>query len=369
MKPNASQVQQSDLDQWLGAYDYELPEQCIAQTPVEPRDNARLMVIQRDHYQNAIFRDLPQFLRSGDLLVLNNTRVIPARLLGHKLHDRQSPPGAKVEVLLLEPKPDNCWLALVKPGRKLRPGTLIGFGPGPIPKLTASILAVDTETHGRLIQFQVPTGKTFAELLEELGQMPLPPYIHDQTTPKERYQTVYAQTAGSAAAPTAGLHFTPALLETLKQQGIQHAFVTLHVGLGTFRPVEAEKITDHQMHAEWVDIPSETVAAIQETQSCGGRIIAVGTTALRTLEGVATQEGRLQPYRGKVNLFIYPGYRWQVVEGLITNFHLPRSSLLMLVSALIGRERLLALYSEAIAQKYRFFSFGDAMLILPEARI
>jgi S-adenosylmethionine:tRNA ribosyltransferase-isomerase len=361
-----SQLQHSK-DQWLESYDYQLPEECIAQTPVEPRDSARLMVIRRDRVQDSIFRDLPQFLRPGDLLVLNNTRVIPARLLGSKLDDRQPSPGAKVEVLLLEPKPQDCWLALVKPGRKLKPGTLIGFGPGPEPTLKARILAVDAETHGRLIQFLVPTGTCFEDLLAELGQVPLPPYIHDQSTPAERYQTVYAQASGSAAAPTAGLHFTPTLLDTLQNQGIQQAFVTLHVGLGTFRPVEAEKITEHQIHAEWVNLPVETVEAIQQTQARGGRIIAVGTTALRTLEGVATQMGSLQPYQGKVNLFIYPGYQRKVIDGLITNFHLPRSSLLMLVSALIGRERLLALYAGAIAQQYRFFSFGDAMLILPEA--
>lgn len=362
-----SQVQQSNSDQWLESYNYVLPEERIAQIPVEPRDSARLMVIRRDCHQNSIFRDLPQFLRPGDLLILNNTRVIPARLMGYKLNDRQGMPGAKVEVLLLESKPQDCWLALVRPGRKLRPGTLMGFGPDTVPKLTACILEVDESTHGRLIQFQVPSGERFEDLLAELGQVPLPPYIHDSSTPTERYQTVYAQASGSAAAPTAGLHFTPTLLDALRHQGILQAFVTLHVGLGTFRPVEAEKITEHQMHAEWVNLPAETVEAIQQTRTRGGRIIAVGTTALRTLEGVATQEGRLQPYRGKVNLFIYPGYQRKVIDGLITNFHLPRSSLLMLVSALIGRERLLKLYEEAIAQNYRFFSFGDAMLILPEA--
>jgi S-adenosylmethionine:tRNA ribosyltransferase-isomerase len=356
-------------DQWLDAYDYDLPDDRIAQTPAEPRDSARLMVIQQGSYQHSCFQNLSQYLRPEDLLVLNNTRVMPARLLGHKVPSSRAEVGAKVEVLLLEPRAEQCWLALVRPGRRLKPGTEIVFGSGVAPLLKATILDIDPETHGRLIQFHLSSGESWDDLLHQLGQVPLPPYIHNSTTPAERYQTVYAQASGSAAAPTAGLHFTPTLLNQLSLQGIQQAFVTLHVGIGTFRPVEATRITDHQMHAEWVEIPEETVAAIQQTRAQGGRIIAVGTTTVRSLEGVATQEGYLKPYRGKLNLFIYPGYEWKVVQGLITNFHLPRSSLLMLVSAFIGRERLLSLYETAIADHYRFFSFGDAMLILPEAQI
>ncbi|HEY9828645.1 MAG TPA: tRNA preQ1(34) S-adenosylmethionine ribosyltransferase-isomerase QueA [Stenomitos sp.] len=361
-----------DSDQLLSAYDYDLPEALIAQTPMVPRDRSRLLVVKGEGCQHQIFRDLPQFLQPGDLLVLNNTRVLPARLLGRKVSTNpgsEMPPLA-VEVLLLEEQAQQCWLALVKPGRRLKPGACVEFGEVDNPLLRAEVLETDTATRGRVLKFEVLHPKlSFMNALEQLGQVPLPPYIQSLASQPEQYQTVFAANPGAVAAPTAGLHFTPELLETLTQQGIPQAYVTLHVGIGTFRPVEAECITDHTMHAEWVDVPEETVQLIQQTKARGGRVFAVGTTVVRSLEGVATLCDGLVPYCGKVNLFIYPGYRWKVVEGLITNFHLPRSSLLMLVSALIGRERLLQVYQEAIAQAYRFYSFGDAMLILPEAVI
>ncbi|MGB8700423.1 MAG: tRNA preQ1(34) S-adenosylmethionine ribosyltransferase-isomerase QueA [Thermosynechococcaceae cyanobacterium] len=355
-------------DECLSAYDYDLPDTAIAQTPAMPRDSSRLLVVGRQGHWHQIFRDLPGQLQPGDLLILNNTKVIPARLLGRKVktHPSDEPPLA-VEVFLLEPRGERCWLALVKPGRRLKPGTCIEFGEGEVPLLRAKVLATDAETRGRLLAFEFSPDLTFDDVLTTLGQVPLPPYIQSQAANPEQYQTVFATLPGAVAAPTAGLHFTPDLLHQLKDSGIDHAYLTLHVGIGTFRPVESEHIIDHTMHAEWVEVPAQTVDCIHETQARGGRIIAVGTTSVRSLEGVATQLGTLQPYCGKVNLFIYPGYRWKVVDGLITNFHLPRSSLLMLVSALVGRERLLRLYEAAIAQSYRFYSFGDAMLILPEA--
>ncbi len=317
-------------------------------------------------HTHRVFRDLPELLRPGDLLVLNNTRVIPARLYGHK------PSGGRVEVLLLEEGQHNIWLALVKPGRRLKPGTRIVFESHRHKEerasLSATVLETDEATGGRLLQFEVPIlGGSLVQLLEEFGQVPIPPYIRASQAQMEQYQTVYAQRSGAIAAPTAGLHFTPELLSRLQMRGIGSAFVTLHVGLGTFRPVDVEDVTTHKMHGEWIEVPAETVEQIRETKSKQGRIIAVGTTVVRALEGAA-QSGQLQPFGGKTELFIYPGYQWRVVEGLITNFHLPRSSLLMLVSALIGRERLLQLYHEASACSYRFYSFGDAMLILPEAR-
>ena len=360
-----------NLDESLTAYDYSLPEMLIAQVPMVPRDRSRLLVVKQDTVGHQLFQDLLQLLQPGDLLVLNNTRVIPARLLGRKVNPffPDAPPLA-VEVFLLEPKGEHHWLALVKPGRRLKPGTSIEFGPLEAPLLRAVVIETDEATRGRVLRFDVlKAALDFEAALQILGQVPLPPYIESRQSQPEQYQTVFAATPGSVAAPTAGLHFTPELLETLRQKGIRQAYVTLHVGIGTFRPVEVERITDHTMHAEWVDLPEETVRLIQETKAAGGRVIAVGTTATRSLEGVATQEGKLQPHCGKVNLFIYPGYRWKVVDGLITNFHLPKSSLLMLVSALVGRSRLMGLYEEAIAQEYRFYSFGDAMLILPEAKV
>ncbi|XHX77842.1 MAG: tRNA preQ1(34) S-adenosylmethionine ribosyltransferase-isomerase QueA [Stenomitos frigidus ULC029] len=368
-------------DRLLTAYDYTLPEGLIAQTPCVPRDQSRLLVVQDTvQHCHTIVQALPDWLRSGDLLVLNNTRVIPARLYGHKTS------GMPVEVLLLEPQTgdpsegigrgtSDRWLALVKPGRRLKPGATIVFSEQkPTDKkqeagsLSATVLAIDAATGGRILQFNVPPETTLDEWIERIGQMPLPPYITESEAQPEQYQTVYADRPGAIAAPTAGLHFTPELLQRLQAHGIGQAFVTLHVGVGTFRPVESDTITDHTMHAEWVDVPPETVAKIQETKASGGRIIAVGTTVVRSLEAAA-QSGTIQTFCGKTNLFIYPGYQWRVVDGLMTNFHLPKSSLLMLVSALIGRQRLLDLYQVAIAEQYRFYSFGDAMLILPEAGV
>lgn len=347
-------------DHSLAAYNYRLPPERIAQNPVEPRDSSRLLHIDSlDTHHHRVFRDLPDLLQPGDLLVVNNTRVIPARLYGYK------PGGAQVEILLVEPRGGYQWTALVKPGRRLKPGAEIWFGDDPSqPDLIAKVLSTDAETNGRLLEFVLPRGGSLDALIERLGQMPLPPYITDSQAKPDQYQTVYAETPGAIAAPTAGLHFTPELFERLSSQGIQLAKLTLHVGIGTFRPVETEDITHHALHQEWIDVPQATVDQIHQTKAAGGRVIAVGTTAIRALEGAA-QAGPLRPYRGKTQLFIYPGYRWQVVDGLITNFHLPGSSLLMLVSALIGRERLLALYDQAIEANYRFYSFGDAMLIAP----
>lgn len=374
-----------DADRVLSAYDYALPQDRIAQNPAEPRDSARLLVVEdQTSHSHQIFRDLPSLLQPGDLLVLNNTRVIPARLYGYKAS------GLPVEVLLLEPKPDETssdrWLALVKPGRRLKPGVRIFFDQPELvnqnsaaievdasssaraPRLTAAILATDPPTGGRIVEFQAPAGESVEIVMQQLGHVPLPPYIHNAQTEPEQYQTVYASRPGAVAAPTAGLHFTPELLEQLEAKDIQRSFVTLHVGVGTFRPVEAEDITQHQMHSEWLEVPPQTVEKICETKARGGRVFAVGTTVVRSLEGAA-QTGELQPFCGRTNLFIYPGYQWRVVDGLITNFHLPKSSLMMLVSALMGRERLLNLYQTAIEEQYRFYSFGDAMLILPNARI
>lgn len=367
----------SNVDCLLSSYDYELPMERIAQTPLSPRDCSRLLVVHSlIHHAHHIFRDLPHLLQPGDLLVLNNTRVIPARLYGRKST------GAPVEVLLLEERHNSCWLALVKPGRRLKAGAKICFEPHKhpehpptaapftggetplLPMLTATVLARDEATSGRLLQFDVPPGVSLVGLLDQYGQIPLPPYITNSQALPEQYQTVYAHNPGAVAAPTAGLHFTPELLEQCRERGIKQASVTLHVGVGTFRPVEVEDITCHNMHGEWLEVPASTVEQIRETKASGGRVIAVGTTVVRALEGAAA-DGELQPFCGKTELFIYPGYQWRVVEGLITNFHLPRSSLLMLVSAMVGRQRLMDLYQEAIAHNYRFYSFGDAMLILP----
>ncbi|MEH2167162.1 MAG: tRNA preQ1(34) S-adenosylmethionine ribosyltransferase-isomerase QueA [Nostoc sp.] len=368
-----------ELDCSVASYDYKLPPELIAQNPAVPRDSSRLLVVDSPTSSTEtaplhhIFHDLPTLLRSGDLLVMNNTRVIPARLYGHKST------GAKIQVLLLEERQHNCWLALVKPGKSFKQGTKIVFearqlrigdykdsSPVSNPQLTATVLETDSATGGRLLQFDVPEGETLVQLLEVFGEVPLPPYITSSEAADEQYQTVYAKQPGAIAAPTAGLHFTPELLQELRDRKIDRAFVTLHVGVGTFRPVEVEDVTTHQMHEEWIEVPAATVEQIRATKAAGGRIIAVGTTAVRALEGAA-QSGNLQPFCGKTDLFIYPGYQWRVVDGLITNFHLPRSSLLMLVSALIGRQRLLNIYNEAIAFGYRFYSFGDAMLILPSA--
>lgn len=369
----------TDIDWSLEAYGYDLPPERIANNPAVPRDSSRLLVVDSPtSHRHCIFRDLPELLQPGDLLVLNNTRVIPARLFGRK------PNGFSVEVLLVQEQEENCWLALVRPGKRLQPGARIvleaqgeaGGGGGqsfPIPTLTATVLDRDEATGGRVLQFDVPEGASLVQLLAEYGRVPLPPYIKNSQALPEQYQTVYAEKPGAIAAPTAGLHFTDELFARLQERGIGQAFVTLHVGIGTFRPVEVTDVTAHKMHQEWVEVPSVTVDKIRQTQAGGGRVFAVGTTAVRALEGAAVEAQKqgsscLEPYCGQTELFIYPGYSWRVVEGLITNFHLPRSTLLMLVSAMIGRSRLFELYREAIAQQYRFYSFGDAMLILPQAK-
>ncbi|MDF5718418.1 MAG: tRNA preQ1(34) S-adenosylmethionine ribosyltransferase-isomerase QueA [Rhizonema sp. NSF051] len=363
-----------ELDCSLTGYEYELPPDLIAQNPAVPRDTSRLMVVnitdsvQETAPMDYIFRDLPEILRSGDLLVMNNTKVLSARLYGRKST------GAEIEVLLLEERQHNCWLALVKPGKRFKIGTKIifearseqPFAPTIHSPLTATVLETDEETGGRLLQFDVPEAMSLVQLLDVFGEVPLPPYITESDAQSEQYQTVYAKYPGAIAAPTAGLHFTPELLERLRDRGIDQAFITLHVGVGTFRPVEVEDLRTHKMHEEWIEVPSSTVEKIRATKASGGRIIAVGTTVARTLEGAA-QSVDLQPFCGKTDLFIYPGYQWRVVDGLITNFHLPRSSLLMMVSALIGRQRLLNIYHQAITSRYRFYSFGDAMLVLPQA--
>ena len=357
----------------LSSYTYELPQNLIAQRPAVPRDSSRLLIVDSPiSCKHEVFRDLTSWLKPGDLLVLNNTRVIPARLYGHKTT------GSNIEILLLEERLDNRWLALVKPGKRFTPGAKIIFDAqttktplsGDLDSFQLQAVVVDRDkvTGGRILQFELPHGKTLWDFLDDYGQLPLPPYITENDAPGERYQTVYSSQPGAIAAPTAGLHFTPELLAQLQQQGINTTYITLHVGVGTFRPVETEEIRSHQMHQEWIEVNRETVTKIKETKARGGRVFAVGTTATRALEGAAQQSnsGDLQPFRGKTDLFIYPGYQWQIVDGLITNFHLPGSSLLMLVSALIGRKRLLSLYQEAIALNYRFYSFGDAMLILPQ---
>jgi S-adenosylmethionine:tRNA ribosyltransferase-isomerase len=353
----------TNIDQLLSSYHYDLPETLIAQTPVVPRDRSRLLVVKpNEGYQHHHFHEIDEFLTPGDLLVFNNTRVIPARIYGHKTT------GATVEILLISEQEHNCWLALVKPGRKLKIGTKIIFlarhGDDEIPPLSATIIARDDATGGRLLQFDLPNEIPLIQVLADYGELPLPPYINASTSTPEQYQTVYAEVPGAIAAPTAGLHFTPELLDRLTVKGINQTQVTLHVGIGTFRPVEAEDITNHQMHHEWLEISPDSIAQIESTKAAGNKVYAVGTTAVRVLE-TAAKTGKLQPYQGDTNIFIYPGYQWQVVDGLITNFHLPGSSLMMLVSAVIGRQRLLDLYQIAIDDSYRFYSFGDAMLILP----
>ena len=335
-------------------FDFDLPEELIAQTPLDRRDASRLLTLDKRTGQTGHhhFYDLPQFLRPGDCLVLNDSRVLPARLIGHR------PTGGVCEVLLLTDKGDNLWECLVRPGRKLKPGAQVLFGDG---ELTTRIEA-EVEDGKRLVRFQYEG--IFLEVLERLGKMPLPPYIKAELQDNERYQTVYSRVMGSAAAPTAGLHFTPELLRQVQDMGVRVCYVTLHVGLGTFRPVKAENIQDHEMHSEFCMISQETADAINQTRKNGGRVICVGTTSCRTIESFAAEDGTLTERSGWTNIFIYPGYRFKVLDGLITNFHLPQSTLIMLVSALAGREHVLAAYREAVEQRYRFFSFGDAMLIL-----
>lgn len=326
----------------------------IAQTPLERRDASRLLVLDKETgaTRHMHFFDLPTLLRPGDCLVLNDSRVLPARLLGHR-----EPTGGAVEVLLLIDRGDKVWECLVRPGRKLKPGTRLSFGDG---SLKAEVVEV-CEGGNRLVRFEYEG--IFLETLERLGKMPLPPYIKAELNDPERYQTVYSRAVGSAAAPTAGLHFTRALLEQVQEMGVKVCYVTLHVGLGTFRPVKEEEITDHEMHSEYCMISAETAETINRTKREGGRVICVGTTSCRTIESWAAEDGTLKECAGWTNIFIYPGYRFKALDCLITNFHLPESTLIMLVSALAGREHVLAAYKEAVEQRYRFFSFGDAMFI------
>ncbi len=334
---------------------YELPEELIAQDPLENRSDSRLMVLDRKtgEVRHRIFRDVIDYLNPGDCLVINDTKVIPARLIGSRPET-----GGKIEVLLLKRMENDVWETLVKPGRKMKIGDKVVFGDG---LLTGEVIDV-VEDGNRLVKFWYEG--IFEEILDQLGQMPLPPYIKHQLKEKDRYNTVYAIHDGSAAAPTAGLHFTPELLEAIRAKGVEIAPVTLHVGLGTFRPVKAEEITDHHMHSEFYQISEETAEKINRTKENGGRVICVGTTSCRTVESAGSEDGRLKACSGWTDIFIYPGYRFKVLDGLITNFHLPESTLVMLVSALAGREHILAAYEEAVREKYRFFSFGDAMLIL-----
>lgn len=338
----------------LSEFSYALPEELIAQDPLEDRAASRLLVLHKKtgRHEHRHFRDILEYLKQGDCLVINDTRVIPARLFGEK-----EGTGAKIEVLLLARKEDHIWEALVKPGKKCHIGTVIRFG-GDLLKGT---VVGKTEDGNRFIQFQYDG--IFEEILDRLGQMPLPPYIRHPLKDKNRYQTVYAEHAGSAAAPTAGLHFTGELLERIRAAGIEIVHVTLHVGLGTFRPVREKDILKHHMHAEYYTVAQEAADRINAVRAAGGRIVCVGTTSCRTIESAADDEGILHAGSGWTDIFIYPGYRFKLLDCLITNFHLPESTLLMLVSALAGRERILAAYAEAVRQRYRFFSFGDAMLI------
>ena len=335
-------------------YDYDLPEELIAQDPLEDRSSSRLMVLDRQtgDVEHRHFTDILEYLHPGDCLVINNTKVIPARLFGVK-EDTQ----AKIEVLLLKRKENDIWETLVKPGKKAKPGTKLVFGDG---LLTAEVVDV-VEEGNRLIQFHYDG--IFEEILDQLGQMPLPPYITHQLKDKNRYQTVYAKYDGSAAAPTAGLHFTKELLQKVKDMGVDIAEVTLHVGLGTFRPVKVGNVLDHHMHSEFYMVSQEAADKINRAKESGHRVIAVGTTSTRTLEAAADENGRLHETSGWTEIFIYPGYQFKVIDALITNFHLPQSTLVMLVSALAGREHVLHAYEIAVKERYRFFSFGDAMLI------
>ena len=335
-------------------YDYDLPEELIAQDPLEDRSSSRLMVLDRQtgDVEHRHFTDILEYLHPGDCLVINNTKVIPARLFGVK-EDTQ----AKIEVLLLKRKENDIWETLVKPGKKAKPGTKLVFGDG---LLTAEVVDV-VEEGNRLIQFHYDG--IFEEILDQLGQMPLPPYITHQLKDKNRYQTVYAKYDGSAAAPTAGLHFTKELLQKVKDMGVDIAEVTLHVGLGTFRPVKVENVLDHHMHSEFYMVSQEAADKINRAKESGHRVIAVGTTSTRTLEAAADENGRLHETSGWTEIFIYPGYQFKVIDALITNFHLPQSTLVMLVSALAGREHVLHAYEIAVKERYRFFSFGDAMFI------
>ena len=335
-------------------FDYALPEELIAQTPLDRRDASRLLCLDKvtGEFSHHHFYELPDFLKPGDCLILNNSRVLPARLLGKRL-----PGGGACEVLLLIDRGEQTWECIVRPGKHLRAGARMSFGDG---ELTAEVTQV-LEGGNRMVRFSYEG--IFLEVLEHLGKMPLPPYIREELQDRERYQTVYSKVNGSAAAPTAGLHFTLELLGRIQEKGVKLGYVTLHVGLGTFRPVKEEDITDHDMHSEYCVIPQETADLINETRANGGRVICVGTTSCRTIESWAKEDGHMEASAGWTDIFIYPGYKFKVMDALVTNFHLPQSTLIMLVSALAGREHVLAAYEEAVRERYRFFSFGDAMFI------
>lgn len=334
-------------------FDFYLPEELIAQTPLEKRDGSRLLVLDKESgaMEHRHFYDLPEYLRAGDCLVLNNSRVLPARLIGTR------PGGGAVELVLLRDLGEGRWECLSRPGRKTKPGTELAFGGG---ELKATVEAV-AEGGNRIVKFDYQG--IFLEVLERLGKMPLPPYIKEELQDPERYQTVYSRELGSAAAPTAGLHFTNELLEKIQAMGVKVCYVTLHVGLGTFRPVKEDEIENHEMHSEFCIIPEDTARTVTETKQKGGRIVAVGTTSCRTLESFAKDDGTLEACSGWTDIFIYPGYSFKCIDALVTNFHLPESTLIMLVSALAGREHILNAYRTAVEEKYRFFSFGDAMFI------
>lgn len=341
-------------------FDYELPQELIAQDPLEDRAASRLLILDKEtgERKHKVFHDIIDYLHPGDCLVINNTKVIPARLIGEREET-----GGKVEVLLLKRKEKNVWETLVKPGKKARPGTRLSFGNG----LLRAVVQEVVEEGNRLIQFEYDG--IFEEILDQLGQMPLPPYITHQLKDKNRYQTVYAKYEGSAAAPTAGLHFTSELLEQIQQKGVRIANVTLHVGLGTFRPVKVEDVTEHHMHTEYFRVTEEAAKLINETKQQGGRVICVGTTSCRTVESAADENGIVRAMEGDTSIFIYPGYHFKTLDCLITNFHLPESTLLMLVSALAGKEHIMEAYQEAVEKKYRFFSFGDAMFITDDLEV
>ena len=332
---------------------FDLPESLIAQTPIEKRDGSRLLLLNRNTgaVEHSHFYNLPSFLKEGDCLVLNNSRVLPARLIGSR------PTGGAIELVLLRDIGEGRWECLSRPGRKTRPGQEILFGDGELKAVVEQVI----EGGNRIVRFEYEG--IFLEILERLGKMPLPPYIKEELNDPERYQTVYSKELGSAAAPTAGLHFTNELLDEIRAKGVKVVFVTLHVGLGTFRPVKEDNIEDHPMHSEFCIIPEDVAKAVNETKANGGRVIAVGTTSCRTLESFAKEDGTLEPSSGWTDIFIYPGYRFKCIDALITNFHLPESTLIMLVSALAGRENILNAYNIAVDEKYRFFSFGDAMFI------
>ncbi|NIZ13716.1 tRNA preQ1(34) S-adenosylmethionine ribosyltransferase-isomerase QueA [Phaeobacter sp. HF9A] len=349
----------------LSDFDFELPEELIATRPAVPRSSARLLVAEGDRITDARVTDLLQWLRPGDRLVLNDTRVIPARLSGQRHRDSaQGPVAARIEVTLLEPQADGCWAALLKPLKKIKPGEHIRFGDA----LRAELVEI-VEGQGRL-RFDLE-GEAFEAALAEVGAMPLPPYIAAKrpadAQDKDDYQTVWARTAGAVAAPTASLHFDQPLLDALAAKGVGFTYVTLHVGAGTFLPVKVEDVTTHKMHAEWGQVTPEAAAEIATTKASGGRVIPVGTTALRLIESAARDSGHIAPWEGETDIFIYPGFTFRVADALMTNFHLPKSTLMMLVSALMGQERMRAVYAHAITERYRFFSYGDASLLIPEA--